>query len=40
MEFNKTRFGIGQITLPYLADENKVKAAVAEVYPHAHVVKD
>ena len=40
MEFNKTRLGVGQITLPYLTDEAKIKDAVAKVYPKAHVIKD
>lgn len=38
--FNKTREGIGHITIPYVADDAKVKAAVAKVYPTAKVVKD
>ena len=40
LEFNKTRLGIGQITLPYLTDEAQIKDAVAKVYPKAHVIKD
>ena len=40
VEFNKTRHGIGQITLPYLTDEKQIKDAVAKVYPKAHVIKD
>lgn len=39
VEYNHTRKGIGQITIPYLADEDKVKAAVAKVYPTAKKVK-
>lgn len=38
--FNKTREGIGHISIPYVADDAKVKAAVAKVYPTAKVVKD
>lgn len=38
--FNKTREGIGHITIPYVADDAKVKVAVAKVYPTAKVVKD
>ena len=38
--FNKTREGIGHITIPYVADDAKVKAAVAKVYPTVKVVKD
>lgn len=38
--FNKTREGIGHITIPYVADDAKVKAAVAKVYLTAKVVKD
>ena len=40
VEFNKTRHGIGQITLPYLTDDKQIKDAVAKVYPKAHVIKD
>ena len=40
VEFNGTRAGIGHLTIPYLADDKKVKEAVAKVYPTAHVIKD
>ena len=30
----------GHLTIPYLADDKKVKEAVAKVYPTAHVIKD
>jgi urocanate hydratase len=40
VEFNKTRAGIGHLTIPYLADDKKVHDAVAKVYPTAHVIKD
>lgn len=39
MTFNKTRQGVGHITIPYLADEDKVKEAVAKVYPAAHKIQ-
>lgn len=40
VEFNKSRAGVGHITIPFVADDAKVKAAVAKVYPTAKVIKD
>lgn len=39
LEFNKTRAGVGHITIPYLADDKLVSDAVKQIYSKAHLVK-
>lgn len=40
VDFNHRRVGEGHITIPYIADEEAVKRAVAEAYAKAKVIKD
>ena len=32
LEFNEANHGTDHITIPYIADENKVKSAVAKIF--------